>query len=66
MCKADKCEIKIKMHKTRILPVVLYGFKTWPLTLREEHKIYGVGKDGAEGNIGRNRKKITRWRYLHN
>jgi hypothetical protein len=29
--------IKIRIYKTIILPVVLYGCKTWSLTLREEH-----------------------------
>jgi hypothetical protein len=28
--------IKIKIHRTLILPVVLYGCETWSLTLREE------------------------------
>jgi hypothetical protein len=28
--------VKIKIHKTIILPVVLYGCETWSLTLREE------------------------------
>jgi hypothetical protein len=27
------------MHKTIILPVVLYGFETWSLTLGEEHRL---------------------------
>jgi hypothetical protein len=31
--------IKIRMHKTIILPVVLYGHETWFLTLREEHRL---------------------------
>jgi hypothetical protein len=30
---------KIKIYKTVILPVVLYGCKTWFLTLREEHRL---------------------------
>jgi len=30
---------QIKMHKTVILPVVMYGCETWSLTLREEHKL---------------------------
>jgi hypothetical protein len=34
-----------------ILPVVLYGCETWPLTLREEHKLKGVLEQGAEENI---------------
>ena len=28
--------IKIKIHRSIILPVVLYGCETWSLTLREE------------------------------
>jgi hypothetical protein len=28
--------LKIRMYKTIILPVVLYGCETWSLTLREE------------------------------
>jgi hypothetical protein len=30
---------KIKIHRTIILPVVLYGCETWSLTLREEHRL---------------------------
>jgi hypothetical protein len=30
--------IKIRIYKTIILPVVLYGCETWSLTLREEHE----------------------------
>ena len=30
--------LKIKIYKTIILPVVLYGCEAWPLTLREEHR----------------------------
>jgi hypothetical protein len=29
--------IKIRIYKTIILPVVLYGCETWSLALREEH-----------------------------
>jgi hypothetical protein len=29
-------ELKIKIYRTIILPVVLYGCVTWSLTLREE------------------------------
>jgi len=31
--------VKIKIYKTIILPVVLYGCETWSLTLREEMKL---------------------------
>jgi hypothetical protein len=30
---------KIKVSKTIILPLVLYGFATWSLTLREDHRL---------------------------
>ena len=35
LCK----NLKIKIHKTIILPVVLYGCETWSLTLREECRL---------------------------
>jgi hypothetical protein len=31
--------LKIKIYRTVILPVVLYGCKTWSLTLGEEHRL---------------------------
>jgi hypothetical protein len=31
--------VKIKIYKTTILPVVLYGCETLSLTLREEHRL---------------------------
>jgi hypothetical protein len=31
--------LKIKIYKTVILAVVLYGCETWSLTLREEHRL---------------------------
>ena len=53
---------KIKIYRTIILPVVLYGCETWPLTLREERrmrvlrKIFGPKTDEVTGE----------WRKLHN
>jgi hypothetical protein len=32
-------KLKIKIYKTVILPVVLYGCETWSLNLREEHRL---------------------------
>jgi hypothetical protein len=29
----------VRIYKTVILPVVLYGCETWSLTLREEHRL---------------------------
>ena len=34
--------LKIKIHITIILPVVLYGCETWSLTLREERRPRGL------------------------
>jgi hypothetical protein len=31
--------LKIKIYKTVILPVVVYGCETWSLTLREDHRL---------------------------
>jgi hypothetical protein len=30
--------VKVRIYKTIIIPVVLYGCETWSLTLREEHR----------------------------
>ena len=32
-------KLKLKTYKTIILPVVLYSYETWSLTLREEHRL---------------------------
>jgi hypothetical protein len=31
--------VKVKIYKTIILPVVLYGCETWSLTLRDKHRL---------------------------
>jgi hypothetical protein len=31
--------VKVKIYKNIILPVVLYGCETWSLTLREVHRL---------------------------
>jgi hypothetical protein len=59
--------VKVRICKTIILPVVLYGCETWSLTVKEEHKlrvfenrvlrrIFGPKRDGVTGG----------WRKLHN
>jgi hypothetical protein len=35
--------VKVKVYKTIIMPVVLYGWETWSLTLREEHRLRVFG-----------------------
>jgi len=43
--------LKIKMHRTRILPVIVYGCETWSLTLREECRMRVFENKGVEENI---------------
>jgi hypothetical protein len=42
---------KIKIYRTTILPVVLYGCDTWSLTLREEHRLRVCESRVFEENI---------------
>jgi len=59
--------IKIKIHRTIIFPIVLYRYETWSLTLKEERRqrvfenrvlrrIFGPKRDDVTGN----------WRKHHN
>jgi len=53
--------LKIKIYRTIILPVVLYGCETWSLTMREERRlgmfenrvlrrVFGPKRDEVAGN----------------
>jgi hypothetical protein len=58
--------VKIKIHKTLILPVALYGFETWSLTLREEHRLRVFGNRVLKRIFGPKRDEVTGgWRKLH-
>jgi hypothetical protein len=58
--------LKIKIYKTVILPVVLYGCETWSLTLREEHRLR-VSENRVLRKIrGPKREEDGSWRKLHN
>jgi len=59
--------LKIKLYRTIILPVVLFGCETWSLILRKEpglrvfekrvlRRVFGPKRDGVTGE----------WRKLHN
>jgi hypothetical protein len=59
--------VKIKIHKTIILPVVLYGCETWSLTLREEHRLRVFENSVLRRIFGPKRDEVTGgWRKLHN
>jgi hypothetical protein len=36
---STRTNVKVRIYKTVILPVVLYGCETWSLTVREEHRL---------------------------
>jgi hypothetical protein len=57
---------KVKIHKTIILPVVLYGCETWSLILREEHRVRVFENRMLRGIFGPKRDEVTReWRKVH-
>jgi hypothetical protein len=59
--------VKIKIHKTTILPVVLYGCETWSLTLSEEHRLRVFENRVLRRTFGPKRDDVTGgWRKLHN
>jgi hypothetical protein len=58
--------LKIKIYKTIILPVVLYGCKTWPLTLMEEHRLKVSENRVLQRIFGPRREEVVGgWRRLH-
>ena len=58
---------KIKIHRTIILPVLLYGCETWSLTLREERKLRVFENMVLRRIFGPRRNEVTgEWRRLHN
>jgi hypothetical protein len=58
---------KIKIYKTIILPVVLYGCETWSLTLREEHRLRVLRRGCLGEYLDLKRDEmIGGWRKLHN
>jgi hypothetical protein len=62
----------MRIYKTIILPVVLYGHETWSLTLREEHRlrvfenrvlmrIFGSKRDEVTGGQVLSKSRRMRW-----
>ena len=57
----------LKIYRTIILPVVLYGCETWSLTLREECRLRLFENRVLKRIFGPMRDEVTReWRKLHN
>ena len=58
--------LKIKIYRTIILPVVLYGCETWSLTLWEERRLRVFENRVLRRVFGPKRDEVTgKWRKLH-
>ncbi|KAJ4426772.1 hypothetical protein ANN_26571 [Periplaneta americana] len=59
--------LKVRIYKAVILPVLLYGCETWTLTLREEHRLRVFENKVLRKISGAKRDEVTgEWRKLHN
>jgi hypothetical protein len=59
--------INIRVHKTIIMPAVLYGCEICSLTLRQEYTLRVFDNSMVKGIFGARRNEVTReWRKLHN
>ena len=59
--------LKTKVYRTIILPVVLYGCEAWSLTAREERKLRLYENMVFRRIFGPRRDEVTgEWRRLHN
>ncbi|KAJ4426003.1 hypothetical protein ANN_27630 [Periplaneta americana] len=57
--------LKVRIYKTVILPVLLYGCETW--TVREEHRLRVFENKVLRKIFGAKRDEVTgEWRKLHN
>jgi hypothetical protein len=57
----------MRIYKTIILPVILYGCKTWSLALREEHRLRVLENKVLRRIFGPKRDEVTEgWRKVHN
>jgi hypothetical protein len=54
--------LKIKIYKTVILPVVVYGCETWSLTLGEEHRLRVFENGMLKRIFGPKREEDGSWR----
>jgi hypothetical protein len=59
--------LKIRIYKTIILPVVLHGCETWSQTLREEYGLRVFENRVLRRIFGLRRDEVTgEWKKLHN
>jgi hypothetical protein len=58
--------LKIKIYRTVILPVVLFGCETWSVTLGEEYSLRVFLVNLLRKIFGPKREEDGSWRKLHN
>ena len=58
--------MKIKIYKTIIMPVMQYGCETWSLTLREECRLRVFENRILRLKLGLQRDENGGWRKLYN
>ena len=58
--------MKIKIYKTIVLSVVLYGCETWSLTLSEESRLRVFENRNPRRIFGPKKDENGEWRRLHN
>ena len=59
--------LKIEIYRILILPVVLCGYETWSLTLREERRLRVSENKVLRRIFGPKRDEVTgEWRKIHN
>jgi hypothetical protein len=58
--------LKNRINKTVILPVVLYGCEAWSLTLGEDHRLKIFENRVLREIFGPEREEDGSWRKLHN
>jgi hypothetical protein len=61
-----KKNLKIKIYKTVILQILLYGCETWSLTLRKEHRLRVFENRVLRKILGPKREEDGSWRKLRN
>jgi hypothetical protein len=59
-------KLKIKIHKTVILQIVLYGRETWSLILRVKHRLRVFENRVLRKIYGPKREEDGSWRKVHN
>jgi hypothetical protein len=66
-CRLLSKNVKIRINKNIIMPVLLYGCETWSLTLREEHRVRVFENRVLKRIFGPKEDEIAgSWRKLHN